>query len=270
MFSNFFSYDQNWFFFVKEAIIQLPHWKRHWFFSQCEILSRLTYVNIIFFVCGSFILHVSWHFPPCGVRLTSTQNQHLFFLYEAHFIRTRYQHSVSCIKLHPHRLLNSPLCISTVICISVVLQHHAMYGCVQRYSIGYYSELWTRSSLVRVPSWCQYSMRLDQLHIAYPSLHPPPPGVVHRVPDQLNIDAVTGTCELIDGCSLELCSATPWVASSSICHTNKVKSIAWLSRDGLVMTLYQLHTSTSEHPLKISTFSFFQDAHFSFKSTQQT
>ena len=41
-------------------------------------------------------------------------------------------------------------------------------------------------------------------------------GVVHWVPEQLNIKAVTGACELIDGCSLELCSATPSVASSGI------------------------------------------------------
>ena len=31
---------------------------------------------------------------------------------------------------------------------------------------------------------------------------------------------------LIDGCSLELCSATPSVASSGICHRYKVNSIA--------------------------------------------
>mgnify|MGYP003444271494 FL=1 len=67
-------------------------------------------------------------------------------------------------------------------------------------------------------------MRLDRLHRAYPSLHPF--GVVHWVPEQLNIKAVTGACKLIDGCSLELCSATPSVASSGICHRNKVNSIA--------------------------------------------
>ena len=35
-------------------------------------------------------------------------------------------------------------------------------------------------------------------------------------------------CKLIDGCSLELCSAsaTPSVASSGICHRNKVNPIA--------------------------------------------
>ena len=56
------------------------------------------------------------------------------------------------------------------------------------------------------------------------SLHPF--GVVHWVPEQLNIKAVTGACKLIDGCSLELCSATPSVVSSGICHRNKVNSIA--------------------------------------------
>ena len=47
------------------------------------------------------------------------------------------------------------------------------------------------------------------------------------VPEQLNnIKAVTGACKLIDGCRLELCSTTPSVASSGICHKNKVNSIA--------------------------------------------
>ena len=57
------------------------------------------------------------------------------------------------------------------------------------------------------PEWGQYTMRLRSLHWAYPSLHPF--GVVHWVPEQLNINAVTGACKLIDGCSLELCLATP-------------------------------------------------------------
>ena len=63
---------------------------------------------------------------------------------------------------------------------------------------------------------------------AYPSLHPS--GVVHWVPEQLNIKAVTGACKLIDGCSLALCSATVSVVSAGICHRNKVNSIAWLYR----------------------------------------
>ena len=42
-------------------------------------------------------------------------------------------------------------------------------------------------------------------------------------------------CKLIDGCSLELCSATPSVASSDICHMNAVNSIAWLYRDDLAI-----------------------------------
>ena len=62
------------------------------------------------------------------------------------------------------------------------------------------------------------------LHRAYQSLHPS--GVVHWVPEQLNIKAVTGACKFIDGCSLELCSATPSVASTGICHRNKVNLIA--------------------------------------------
>ena len=60
--------------------------------------------------------------------------------------------------------------------------------------------------------------------IAYPSLHPS--GLVHWVPEQLNIKAVTGACKLIDGCSLELCLSTPPVVSSGICHRNEVNSIA--------------------------------------------
>ena len=50
---------------------------------------------------------------------------------------------------------------------------------------GYYSGLWTRRFPVRVPSGCQYSMKLDRLHRAYPSLHPF--GVVHWVPVLSNI-----------------------------------------------------------------------------------
>ena len=71
-------------------------------------------------------------------------------------------------------------------------------------------------------------MRLRSLHRAYPSLHPS--GVVHWVPEQLNIKAVTGACKLIDGCSLALCSTTVSVVSAGICHRNKVNSIAWLYR----------------------------------------
>ena len=67
-------------------------------------------------------------------------------------------------------------------------------------------------------------MRLRSLHMVYPSLHPF--GVVHWVPEQLNIKAVTGACRLIDGCSLVLCSATVSVVSAGICHINKVYSIA--------------------------------------------
>ena len=83
---------------------------------------------------------------------------------------------------------------------------------------------------VRILSGGQYTMRLRSLHRAYPSLHPF--GVVHWVPEQLNIKAVTGACKLIDGCSLALCSATGSVVSSGICHRNKVNWTAWLYRDG--------------------------------------
>ena len=47
-----------------------------------------------------------------------------------------------------------------------------------------------------------------------------------RVPEQLNIKAVTGTCKSIDGCSLALCSATVSVVSAGICLRNEVNSIA--------------------------------------------
>ena len=43
------------------------------------------------------------------------------------------------------------------------------------------------------------------------------------VPEQLNIKAVTGACKLIDGCSLELCSATTSVATSG--NATEIKSI---------------------------------------------
>ena len=69
---------------------------------------------------------------------------------------------------------------------------------------------------------------LRSLHRAYPSIRPF--GVVHWIPMQLNIKAVTGACKFIDGCSLELCSAIVSVVSAGICHINKVNSIAWLYR----------------------------------------
>ena len=75
---------------------------------------------------------------------------------------------------------------------------------------------------VRILSGGQYTMRLRSLHRAYPSLHPSE--IVHWVPEQLNIKAVTGACNLIDGCSLALCSATVSVVSAGICHRNKVNS----------------------------------------------
>ena len=80
------------------------------------------------------------------------------------------------------------------------------------------------------PEWGQYTMRLRSLHRAHPSLHPS--GVVHWVPEQLNIKAVTGACKLIDDCSRALCSATVSVVSAGICYRNKVNSTAWLYRDG--------------------------------------
>jgi len=72
------------------------------------------------------------------------------------------------------------------------------------------------------PEWGYYTMRLLSLHRAYPSIHPS--GVVHWVPEQLNIKAVTGACKLIDGCSLALCSATVSVVSAGI-YATEIKSI---------------------------------------------
>ena len=77
------------------------------------------------------------------------------------------------------------------------------------------------------PEWGQYTMRLRSLHRVYLSLRPS--GVVHWVPYQLNIKAVTGACKLIDCSSLALCSAT--LLSAGICHRNKINSTAWLYRD---------------------------------------
>ena len=75
---------------------------------------------------------------------------------------------------------------------------------------------------VRILSGGRYTMRLRSLHRAYPSLHPF--GVIHWVPEQLNIKAVTGACKLIDGCSLALCSATGSVVSAGI-YATEMKSI---------------------------------------------
>ena len=45
------------------------------------------------------------------------------------------------------------------------------------------------------------------------------------VPEQLNIQAVTGARKLIDGCNLALCLATDSVVSAGICHRNEVNSL---------------------------------------------
>ena len=82
-------------------------------------------------------------------------------------------------------------------------------------------------------------MRLLSLHRAYPSIHPS--GVVHWVPEQLNIKAVTGACKLIDGCSLALCSATVSVVSAGI-YATEIKSIQLHDTIvGLSQKQYPLH-----------------------------
>ena len=98
---------------------------------------------------------------------------------------------------------------------------------LKRNATVYYSGFWTVDSSSS-PSGCQYSMRLDRLHRAYPSLHPS--GVVLGHQNSRTIKAVTGSCTLIDGCSLELYSTTPSAISSGISTKNKVNSMAWLYR----------------------------------------
>ena len=93
---------------------------------------------------------------------------------------------------------------------------------------------------VRILSGGQNTIRLRSLHRAYPSLQPS--GIVHWVPELLNIKDVTGICKLIDGCSLALCSATVSVVSAGICHRNEVNSIAWLYRR--VQPKYSIHYIT--------------------------
>ena len=56
------------------------------------------------------------------------------------------------------------------------------------------------------PDWGQYTIRLRSLNRAYPSLHPF--GVVHWVPEQLNIKAVTGHASWMQ--PKNLCSTTPY------------------------------------------------------------
>ena len=102
---------------------------------------------------------------------------------------------------------------------------------------------------VRILSGGQYTMRLRSLHRAYPSLHSF--GVVHWVPEQLNIKAVTGACKLIDGCSLALCLATDSVVSAGICHRNKVNSIAWLYRRAQPKDSILLHYITLHNECRI-------------------
>ena len=65
-------------------------------------------------------------------------------------------------------------------------------------------------------------MRLRSLHRAYPSLHSSE--VVHWVPEQLNIKAVTEACKLIDGRRLALCLAISFKRYQLI-YVTEMKSI---------------------------------------------
>ena len=83
------------------------------------------------------------------------------------------------------------------------------------------------------PAWGQYTIRLRSLHRAHPGLlHS---GVVHWVPEQLNIKAVNGACKLIDGCSLELFSAMPALQWHRLAYATEIKSIQL--HDFIVMAL---------------------------------
>ena len=64
------------------------------------------------------------------------------------------------------------------------------------------------------------------------ALHPF--GVVHWVPEQLNIKAVTGACKLIDGCSLKSC-VRPHLQWHHLAYATEIKvnSTAWLYRGPL-------------------------------------
>ena len=73
------------------------------------------------------------------------------------------------------------------------------------------------------------------------------------VPEQLNIKAVTGSCKVIDGCSLVLCSATVSVVSAGICHRNKVNSTAWLYRKARPKIVYSTTTTTMLNLTKCNT-----------------
>ena len=104
---------------------------------------------------------------------------------------------------------------------------------VPRYCSGHSLRFWIR--LPGFESWVgpKYYKASITAQDLPANLHPF--RVVHRVSEQLNFKAVTGACKLIDGYSLVMCSVTTSVASSGICHINKVNSIARLYRDGFAM-----------------------------------
>ena len=75
--------------------------------------------------------------------------------------------------------------------------------------------------LIQEPQMRLCSSHLSNKNRAHPSPHLV--GVVHWVPEQRNINSVTGAYELIDGCSLELCSATlQWY---HLAYAREIKSI---------------------------------------------
>ena len=107
--------------------------------------------------------------------------------------------------------------------------------------IVYWLLLWAVEVSGSSPEGCQYPMRLDRLHSTYPSLRSSLEGIVYIV---IRAAEHTGI-QIYDGCSLQLCLATPSVASAGICPINKINSIAWLYRgpSQRIVTI-TLHCST--------------------------
>ena len=65
---------------------------------------------------------------------------------------------------------------------------------------------------------------LEDLSLSRPGRSATDVGVVHWVPEQLNIKAVTGACKLIDGCSLVLCFR-PQFQWYQLANATEIKSI---------------------------------------------
>ena len=115
------------------------------------------------------------------------------------------------------------------------------------------------SARVRILSGANILWGVDHCTEIARALHPS--GVVHWVPEQLNIKAVTGACKLIDGCSLALCSATDSVVSAGLCHRNDANSIPWLYRRTQPKDSITLHYITFCFPAAVITKFYFSQLH---------